>query len=139
MSASHKLRRSPGVTLLIAGVLILSLSSCTLMSPGKGERTISTTPTVDKGVQEGDENALLANCQQELKALRTVAPTAASPLSDHFDGLMQRMHQYAGFRTTLSVPLQQTMDALYRYRVNKVCADIRHTLLDNLSQQAERE
>jgi len=148
MSASRSVYRSTCVMLLLAGALTLGLSSCSLIPVRNRVKTVDTTTTVPdtspavevaaRPAQEGSDNTLLARCRQELTALRSVVPAAASPLTDHFDSLMQRMHQYAGFRATLSTPLQQTMDALYRYRVNKVCADIRHTLLNNLSLQAEK-
>lgn len=134
---------------LLLAVLSLCLSGCSLMS-GAQSRKSSMPAATDKNAtsvkqenrrpaRQADDNGLPGRCRQELTVLNTIAPGAASPLSSHFTVLMQRMHQYAGVRDTLSPPLQETIDALYRYRVNKVCADIRHTLLNNLSQQVEQE
>lgn len=145
MSAS----RNYCLLFMFATVLSMCLSSCSLISstqirkssiPAKTENNASSAKEDNsRPASQADENALPGRCRQELTVLNTLDPATASPLSSNFSLLMHNMHQYAGFRNTLSEQLQETIDALYRYRVNKVCADIRHTLMNNLSQQVVRE
>ncbi|NQE77549.1 hypothetical protein A8L50_22500 [Pantoea ananatis] len=134
------------VACALSAAFSLTLSGCSVFSDAgkhrKPDGTAVPPPALYRNVsgetsaREDSGGALLIRCRQELKALITVSPAAASPLSHTFTSMMQKMNQYAGFRDTLSPPLQETMDALYRYRVNRLCADIRHSLLNSLSEQA---
>ncbi|KYQ98865.1 hypothetical protein AWY96_10205 [Serratia plymuthica] len=83
------------------------------------------------------EAARLQQCQKELEALRTVQPKQFTGYKQEFDRLMNGAAQYSGLRTRVNAETQDTVDALYRYRVNKLCAQIDQAVLLGLAERGE--
>ncbi|MBH1931198.1 hypothetical protein I5U13_16215 [Serratia rubidaea] len=83
------------------------------------------------------EAARLQQCQKMLSALRTVQPKQFSNYKQNFDRLMSGAAQYSGLRSRVSVETQDTVDALYRYRVNKLCAQIDQAVFLGLTARGE--
>lgn len=77
-------------------------------------------------------------CQKELEALREVNPEKFNTYKAEFDRLMSGAAQYAGLRTRVNSETQDTVDALYRYKVNRLCADIGQATLTGLAERGER-
>ncbi|ELO4939530.1 hypothetical protein QUQ76_004891, partial [Escherichia coli] len=50
-----------------------------------------------------------------------------------FDRVMQGADIYSGVRSDIRESTQNAVDAYYRYRVDKMCADISKNVLDSLS------
>lgn len=92
----------------------------------------TATPTeqpLGRGVQH------LQQCQQQLKILSTLQDVSYPPTQREFDRLMRGAAQYAGLRTRVNESTQDTVDALYRYRVNLLCAQINQAVLNRLAEK----
>ncbi|BEM59842.1 hypothetical protein SME22J_37030 [Serratia marcescens] len=80
----------------------------------------------------------LALCQKELEALKPVAAKQHQVFQQAFSRLMSSAAQYASVRTQANSGTQETVDALYRYKVKRLCADISQVLLTSLADMGER-
>ncbi|CAI1890853.1 MULTISPECIES: hypothetical protein [Serratia] len=125
----------PKIALLPLSVLLLltaSLSGC--KSP---VRTVSSEiPSLQQSEQQkGKEVQHLRQCQQQLKTLNTLQAASYPGLQRSFDQLMRGAAQYAGLRTSVNENTQDTVDALYRYRVNLLCSQINQNVLNKLAEQ----
>ncbi len=84
------------------------------------------------------ETERMALCQKELEALKTINPEQHNALRQEFDRLMSGAASYANVRTRVNSETQDTVDALYRYKINRLCADITQTTLTGLAERGER-
>lgn len=80
----------------------------------------------------------LQQCQQELGALRTVNEKQFQHYKQAFDSLMSGASLYAGLRTKVNGETQETVDALYRYKVNRLCAEVNQAVLTGLADRGEQ-
>ncbi|WP_421671721.1 hypothetical protein [Rahnella sp. EDr1-12] len=87
------------------------------------------TPT-----KEEIESAQLQQCQKSLDALQTVKAQQSVEYKKNFEKLMKGAAQYSGIRSRIKDETQGTVDALYRYRVSKLCAQIDQALLLGLTE-----
>lgn len=79
----------------------------------------------------------LEQCQSQLEALKVMSPAQYTRMRSSFDYLMNGAAQYANLRQKINADTQDTVDALYRYRANLLCAQIAQTLLDGLTRRGE--
>ncbi len=85
------------------------------------------------------EASRLELCRKELEALQRLS--GASPRKDYqsrFDTLMLEISHYSGLRDGAGNDIRETVDALYRYRVNRLCAEVHLALLNGLSDRGEQ-
>lgn len=85
------------------------------------------------------ETAQLTLCQKELEALKDINPGQHKDLQRVFDQLMNGAAQYAGLRGQVNAETQQTVDALYHYKVKRLCASIAQTTLNGLVERGEQQ
>lgn len=83
------------------------------------------------------ESEKLQQCQSQLDALKVMSPAKYSEMRNSFDYLMNGAAQYSNIRQKINADTQDTVDALYRYRANLLCAQIAQTLLDGLTRRGE--
>lgn len=128
-------KRTPLLLCLMGGVLLL----------GGCEGSKRASPAAKQAVaQESDkteaqkEAERLAQCQKELEALKGINPEQHKAYRQEFDRLMSGAAQYAGLRTRVNSETQSTVDALYRYKVSRLCADITQATLTGLADRGER-
>lgn len=84
------------------------------------------------------ETERLSNCQKELNILNGVSPEKYILYKRTFDGLMSGAAQYAGLRNEVNQDIQETVDALYRYKVNRLCAEVSQVALQALVERGEQ-
>lgn len=89
----------------------------------------------DKKQREAER---MQQCQRELEAMRSMDPEKYQKFKREFDTLMSGAAQYAGMRPRVNTDTQETVDALYRYRTNRLCADISTTMMTGLAERGER-
>lgn len=118
-----------------AVVFALLLTGCQ-KSPNAIKKQ-TAEPQVQSPTQAELEAARLQHCQKELEALHTVQPKQFTGYKQEFDRLMNGAAQYSGLRTRVNAETQDTVDALYRYRVNKLCAQINQAVLLGLAERGE--
>lgn len=75
----------------------------------------------------------MERCRRELDALKRIDVKVYNQRKAEFDKVMQGADIYSGVRSYVRESTQDAVDAYYRYRVDKMCADISKNVLDNLS------
>lgn len=76
----------------------------------------------------------IERCRRELDALKKVDVNIYNKRKSEFDKLMSDAVIYNGVRVDVKEYTQGTVDALYRFRVNKLCADISSDILNKLTE-----
>ncbi|WP_273830920.1 hypothetical protein [Serratia bockelmannii] len=79
----------------------------------------------------------LHHCQAQLAVLRTLKSPQYLRFKQGFDGLMQGASLYAGLRGNVNDDTQNTIDALYLYKVNYLCARITQSVMNGLVVQGD--
>jgi hypothetical protein len=103
-------------------------------------KTLPSTPSssVQNERQAAEnENTQLQQCRDELDALKSIEATQYGINKAEFDRLMGGAAKYAAVRNKVNNGTQDTVDALYRYKVNRLCAEIKQSLMKSLSDRAE--
>ena len=130
----------------------LLLAGCQLL-PQSEKKTVVTPPTVAvapattalatnraelaRSQKDEGDRVRLQQCQGQLDALKTMNPAQFKRMRSAFDYLMNGAAQYADLRSKTNADTQDTVDSLYRYRANLLCAQIAQTLLDSLTNRGE--
>ena len=123
-----------------AGVIFLAgllLTGCdaTPMAPkkvsGAGRDEIKPVESVASDRLSDIER--MERCQRELEALKKIDIKVYNQRKAEFDRVMQGADIYSGVRSDVRESTQNAVDAYYRYRVDKMCADISKNVLDSLS------
>ncbi|MFZ4832292.1 hypothetical protein [Rouxiella sp. Mn2063] len=121
-----------------------TLAGCALQKP-----KTNVVPTEQKYVSPPTQRELtvqtstdpetrrLQQCQQELEALKTIAPATYTVQKHEFDRIMSGAAQYAGIRQDVNGDTQGAVDALYHYKAARLCATIGQAVLDSLSNRGE--
>lgn len=132
------------ITISFRTTLLVCLTGSVLLLNGCGGRTQHASPS-DKSVavqntEKTDvqkETERLAQCQKELTALEGLSPEKYKSYRQKLDQLMNGAAQYAGLRTQVNSETRSTVDALYRYKVSRLCADITQATLIGLADRGE--
>ncbi len=80
-----------------------------------------------------DNITRMERCRRELDALKKVDINIYNKRKSEFDKLMSDAVIYNGVRENVRDYTQGAVDALYRFRSDKLCADISSDILNNLS------
>ncbi|WP_455872407.1 hypothetical protein [Serratia proteamaculans] len=113
-------------------LLVMLLSGCKI-----APRSAIPPAVSNAAVTQQAEAQRLRQCQQELDTLRDLKADSYAATQHTFSTLMQGAAQYAKLRTQVNTDTQETVDALYRYRVNVLCAQINQAVLVGLMTQGE--
>ena len=118
--------------------LVYAVFACVVfLLSGCGSHPSDDEESAPDYVQE-TESARLKQCQKELEALNTIASVEYTKYRKEFDRLMNGAAQYAGLRTMVGSGTRNTVDALYHYKVNLLCADVSQAMLKGLTERGER-
>ncbi|EHI5678386.1 hypothetical protein J9T78_004420 [Salmonella enterica] len=79
----------------------------------------------------------MESCSRELKALRRLDARLYNRRKAQFDRLMSGASVYAGLRSDVAGGTREAVDAMYRFRTGKLCAEISRDVLDALARQGE--
>lgn len=79
----------------------------------------------------------MERCHRELKALQKIDAKQYSVRQRQFDRVMASASLYAGIREAVQGNTQGAVDALYRFKADKLCADISQDVLNGLSRLGE--
>lgn len=75
----------------------------------------------------------IEQCAKELQALKTTNPQNFDKLQSRFDQMIATVNRYSQVRSSLKSQTQDTVEALYTYKVSRICNDIEQYLLDGLT------
>jgi hypothetical protein len=119
---------------LLTGSLIL-LSGCIETRNTTQETTQVPAQEQTQGEREAER---LMQCQKELEALKDINHKQYIAYKQEFEQLMSGAAQYAALRLRVNSGTQETVDALYRYKVSRLCANITQAALTGLTERGER-
>ncbi|EHG2955466.1 hypothetical protein J1J25_004735 [Salmonella enterica subsp. diarizonae serovar 53:r:z35] len=80
-----------------------------------------------------DDLGKIERCRRELEALKKIDLSVYNKRKLEFDKLISGAALYSGVRKDVGDYTQSAVDALYRFRSDKLCADISIDVLNNLS------
>ncbi|MBD8453639.1 hypothetical protein [Serratia rubidaea] len=133
-----------GRALRLCGCAALSLllSGC-LSAP---EETTAPTPTVQAAPAPAEATVApppksvnsIEQCRKALDSLQKINPQSYRQKKAYFDSLLGSVAQYSAVRGEVSGGTKDTIDALYKFKTNKVCADIENEVMNGLVRRAER-
>lgn len=90
--------------------------------------TISTSNLSDRL----DDIEKMEQCRRELDALKKIDGVKYNKRKQEFDSLVSGASLYSGIRADIGNYTQSAVDALYRFRSDKLCADISNDVLNGL-------
>lgn len=76
-------------------------------------------------------------CQSELASLKQINPRAYAVKQAYFNRLLNNASVYSAVRGDVNAATKDTLDALYKYKTNQLCADIEREVLQGLIQRGE--
>ncbi|EPG5631449.1 TPA: hypothetical protein SMF84_002835 [Serratia marcescens] len=135
MTKTHIVFRRSVLLCLLGSSLLLSGCQATKGTAVAVKPAPVPTPEQSLAAREAEALAL---CQKELEALKPVDARQYQIYQQEFSRLMSGAAQYANVRTQANSGTQETVDALYRYRVKRLCANIGQALLTGLADMGER-
>lgn len=106
-------------------------------NPLAAGKTSATSEISEETLRKQREAERLQQCQEQLGALRNINAKQFQQYKQAFDSLMSGASQYAGVRTKVNGDTQETVDALYRYKVNFLCAGVNQAVLTGLAERGE--
>lgn len=140
---------APVITACSVIMLVMLATGCQSESVravvNKEMRANPNSATLEQGTAFPESQAAMKEmsrlelCRKELEAMQNLNMT--SPQEDYqgnFDTLMQEISRYSSLRNSAGDDTRETVDALYRYRVNRLCANVHLALLNGLSDRGEQ-
>lgn len=97
------------------------------------QQTSGIKPTSSSG-DRLDDVEKMERCRRELEALKKIDSVVYNKRKEEFDKLVSGASLYNGVRSDVGNYTQSAVDALYRFRSNKLCADISNDVLNKLSE-----
>lgn len=79
----------------------------------------------------------ISRCQSELASLQTINPRVYAVRKANFDSLLSSVSFYSEVRGDVNALTKNTVDALYKYKTNQLCAEIGQDLLNGLIRNME--
>lgn len=97
---------------------------------------ISVSPPPPPAVEE-NKTSKIGLCQSELASLKQVNPKAYAVKQANFNRLVNNASVYSAVRGDVNSTTKDTLDALYKYKTNQLCAEIEREVLQGLIQRGE--
>ncbi|KEY56632.1 hypothetical protein [Serratia sp. DD3] len=88
-------------------------------------------------VVEEPKTSQIGLCQSELASLKQINPKAYAAKQAHFNRLVNNASLYNSVRGEVNPATKDTIDALYKYKTNQLCADIAREVMQGLIQKGE--
>lgn len=98
-------------------------------APAPAEATVAPPPKPANSIEQ---------CRKALDSLQKINPQSYRQKKAYFDSLLSSVAQYSAVRGEVSGGTKDTIDALYKFKTNKVCADIENEVMNGLVRRAER-
>lgn len=119
--------------------LVLSLGGCA-DKPLKQVQSQVTPPTPEPSLETPEmatQNDHIQMCQRELDILKRIDNAHYTSRKVVFDKLMSGARLYGDVRKDLQPEARSTIDALFSYKIEKLCTDISQDVLNGLSKIGE--
>lgn len=136
------------ITIMLGGCIVLASGCVSKYASQKSRQSKAPETSMKNSSMENTAKSIsnstnweaerLKNCQKELNILKGVSSEKYTVYKRTFDGLMGGAAQYAGLRKAVNPHIQETVDALYRYKVNRLCAEVSQVALEALVERGEQ-
>ncbi|EIE0340253.1 hypothetical protein LCT82_003339 [Salmonella enterica] len=113
--------------------LFLFVNGCENKTSTKPLQGISNRKPISVSGDKLSDVGKMERCRRELDALKKVDIPLYNKRKMEFDKLISGASLYNGVRGDVVNNTQSAVDALYRFRADKLCADISSDLLNQLS------
>ncbi|MEN4247697.1 hypothetical protein P9A06_24195 [Serratia marcescens] len=138
-----RMNKSVSHTIRMGIVFLMVLGSIACQTQKSGKPTTKDPATTEQNITEDAqlkhrEIERLTLCQEQLGALIKINPKQHQQYKQAFDNLMNGASQYASLRVQVNNNTQETVDALYRYKINYLCAGVSQAVLTGLAERAEQ-
>ncbi|EPF4175187.1 hypothetical protein ACSSEF_001223 [Escherichia albertii] len=120
----------PVLLVLLTGMLLGGCESKPGIKPL--QQTTVSKPVSSSG-DRLDDVEKMERCRRELEALKKIDSAVYNKRKAEFDKLVSGATLYNGVRSDVGNYTQSAVDALYRFRSDKLCADIANDVLKNLA------
>lgn len=118
--------------IFLTSMLLSGCESKTTVSPLQQKQTTGIKPVTSSG-DRLDEIEKMERCKRELDALKKIDSLVYNKRKAEFDKLVSGASLYNGVRGDVDNYTQNAIDALYRFRSDKLCADIASDVLSGLT------
>ena len=132
----NKRRVSLPILLLQGVISCVLLAGCSQTAPKPAVNT-SAVVSASPGPAPVKVNSI-EQCRNALNSLQTVNPQQWQMHQSAFNSLVKSASQYGSVRNGVSNGTKETVDAMYQFRTNKICADIEKDLMDGLIERGEK-
>ncbi|EPB2022137.1 hypothetical protein ACRB90_004747 [Escherichia coli] len=122
----------PVFLVLLTGMLLGGCESKPGIKPL--QQTTGIKPASSSG-DRLDDVEKMERCRRELEVLKKIDSAVYNKRKAEFDKLVSGASLYNGVRSDVGSYTQNAVDALYRFRADKLCADISADVLNNLSKE----
>ncbi|CAI1998801.1 hypothetical protein [Serratia proteamaculans] len=122
---------------IVTAALIMS---CLLLSGCVGKNStgnVAVKKVSQNNPKENTDEQRIALCQQRVNSLKNINPSSYQKRMAYFNGLLTNASGYAGIRSNVDESTRKAIDALYKYKTEKFCADVEHELMSDLSSRVE--
>ena len=119
----------PVFLVLLTGIL---LGGCESRPDKPLQQTTGIKPVSSSGDRLEDVEKM-ERCRRELEALKKIDSAVYNKRKAEFDRLVSGASLYNGVRSDVGNYTQSAVDALYRFRSDKLCADIASDVLKGLA------
>ena len=119
----------PVFLVLLTGML---LGGCESRPDKPLQQTTGIKPVSSSG-DRLDDVEKMERCRRELEALKKIDSAVYNKRKAEFDRLVSGASLYNGVRSEVGNYTQSAVDALYRFRSDKLCADIASDVLKGLA------
>ncbi|EJK1441414.1 hypothetical protein NK073_003245 [Escherichia coli] len=119
----------PVFLVLLTGIL---LGGCESRPDKPLQQTTGIKPVSSSG-DRLDDVEKMERCRRELEALKKIDSVVYNKRKAEFDRLVSGASLYNGVRSDVGNYTQSAVDALYRFRSDKLCADIASDVLKGLA------
>ncbi|ENT8682480.1 hypothetical protein OM225_18850 [Escherichia albertii] len=120
----------PVFLVLLTGMLLGGCESKPGIKPL--QQTTGSKPVSSSG-DRLDDVEKMERCRRELEALKRIDSVVYNKRKAEFDKLVSGASLYNGVRNDVGNYTQSAVDALYRFRSDKLCADIASDVLVGLT------
>lgn len=120
----------PVFLVLLTGMLLGGCESKPGIKPL--QQTTGSKPVSSSG-DRLDDVEKMERCRRELEALKRIDSAVYNKRKAEFDELVSGASLYNGVRSDVGNYTQNAVDALYRFRSDKLCADIASDVLAGLT------
>lgn len=119
----------PVFLVLLTGILLGGCES----KPDKPLLQTTGIKPVSSSGDRLDDVEKMERCRRELEALKKIDSAVYNKRKAEFDRLVSGASLYNGVRSDVGNYTQSAVDALYRFRSDKLCADIASDVLKGLA------